>query len=143
MVSAGRLVGDGINRESPKEVGLVSVVFTCGNTCEEKGLGVLSGIAAAEVGFDACLSSWTSSTLPGEEKRLLPNKRDVFHVFRYMTPREKAAESAQEVELRRRRLRVKNCSFHIVFCSCVVYCPSRPHLTPCFFSSSPNPANVL
>lgn len=64
MVSAGRLVDNGINRESPKEVGLVSVVFTHGNNCKEQGLGVLSGIAAAEVDFDACLSSWTSSTLP-------------------------------------------------------------------------------
>lgn len=27
IVSAGRLVDDGVNRESPKEMGLVSVVF--------------------------------------------------------------------------------------------------------------------
>ena len=45
---------------------------------EEPGLVVLSGVAAAEVGFDAPWSSWSSSTLPVRGKRLLPDKWGFF-----------------------------------------------------------------
>lgn len=68
LVSAGTLVDVGINRESPKEVGLVSVVFTCGNICEEQGLEGLSGIATAEVGLVlAALMDLLRSALGGEK----------------------------------------------------------------------------
>lgn len=80
----------------------------------------------------------------GRKKRLLPNKCDIFHPFRDTTPQrvwEKAGDSAQEVELRRRRSRVKNCSLHVIVCGWVASCLSHPFLTPCFFSPSPNPAN--
>ena len=80
-----------------------------------------------------------------EERRLLPNKCDVFHTFRYKTPRqvwEKAGESAQEVELRKKEAEGEKLLFShcILQLGCVLSIPSL--FPPCFFSSYPNPANV-